>query len=164
MSVELWSAILAAAALMVALVAAYFAKHSASAAERSAAAAERSADAARDQADETRRGNELVQQARQRGVRATDATTSSASTVGWEVERGSRPDVVRLRNVGEAAAANVSVGPAASIYTLSDTAAVQPHEAVDVGLLSTAEMSPATYLLVSWDGVVTPVSVPIPPE
>jgi hypothetical protein len=75
MTTEQWTAILAAAATVVSLLSAYYAKHSVSAAERAAIAAERAADAAQEQADETRRANELVEQARRRGVRAPDATT-----------------------------------------------------------------------------------------
>lgn len=79
MSIELWAAILAAAALAISLISAYFAKHSVSAAERSAIAAERAADAARDQADETRRANELVEEERRRGVRASGVSHATRS-------------------------------------------------------------------------------------
>ncbi|GAB2661335.1 hypothetical protein [Kribbella swartbergensis] len=172
MSVELWSAILAAAALLVALVAAYFAKHSATAAERSAIAAERSADAARDQADETRRANELVEQARRRGVRAPDATTESARAVGWEVERGSDKNVLRLRNVGEATATNVTVEPKSWFIMQVDTdrfaghdgPTVEPNEALDLSLVGAFGQAVSTFVLVSWDGLVAPVRVPIPPQ
>jgi hypothetical protein len=172
MSVELWSAILAAAALFVALTAAYFAKHSASAAERSATAAERAADAVRDQADETRRANELVEQARRRGVRAPDATTDSARAVGWVVERGSRAHVLRLRNVGEAAAGNVTIAPTSSLIMQVDTdtfaghdgPSVQPNAALDLSLVGTYGQTVPTFVLGARDGVVAPVPVPIPPE
>lgn len=138
-SVEQWSAILSAAALIVALLAAYYTKHSVGAAERSALAAERAADAAEQQADAVNRANELVEQAHRRGVRAPDATTDNVRAVGWEIERGSRPEHVRLRNVGEATAINVTVEPKSTLLMLIDKASlaslgldgptVEPNEA-----------------------------------
>lgn len=170
MSIELWAAIMAAAALVVSLVAAYYAKHSVNAAERSALAAERAADAAEDQAKAVGRANELYEQARRRGVRAIDATSKSARAVGWEVERSPDPHLVRLRNVGEAAATNVTVEPSRAVRILDRVApglggpTVEVHEAVDLGLMLTAEHATPSVLLVSWDGVPAPVRVPIPPE
>ncbi|HEY9251558.1 MAG TPA: hypothetical protein VIP06_02785 [Nocardioides sp.] len=171
MSVEMWAAILAAAALLLSLVSLYIAAHSARAAERSALAAARSADAAEDQARAVERANELVEQAQRRGVRAPDAWMPAARAVGWDVERTSNPNRLLLRNVGEAPATNVSVEPSDWVYIIGDSAAanaglggptVEVHEALELGVMATAEFSIPTLLQVSWEGVLRPVPVPIP--
>lgn len=174
MSTEFWLAILTACALVVSLYLAYITKHSVNAAEHSAIAAQRAADAAQQQADETRRANDLTEQARRRGVRAPDATTEHARAVGWLIERGTgrgtEPDPVRLRNVGEAAADNVSVTqPGVTRVVISPAPidpshgpTVHPQEGLDIYLLVTAEQADPTFLFVSWDGVRSPVRVPIP--
>jgi hypothetical protein len=146
------SFVMSAAALGVSVI---LGNRSSQAATVSAAEAQRSADAAE-------RANELVEQARRRGVRAPDATTDEARAVGWEIERGSK--VLRLRNVGEASATNVSVEPSPQVIVHADgPPTIEPNGAVDLTLATAFGEVDPTFVLVSWDDVAAPLRVPIPP-
>ncbi|MFG1621164.1 hypothetical protein [Kribbella sp. NPDC049227] len=169
MSVELWAAILSAAALVVALLAAYYAKHSASAAERSAIAAERSADAARDQADEVRRANELTERAHQADVERREAA-ARANAVAWKVEK--QGNVYMLRNIGVETAELVwhrdrPIQPGDVMgddaYREMVAGTIGPNQAVPLPYWPAFTKPLPTEIYVMWEGCTAAAVVPYPP-
>lgn len=176
MSVEFWIGVLAAAALVVSLVAAYYAKDSASAAGRSADAAERSAtaaelaaDATQEQADEVRRANELTERAYQEESERR-AAESRANAVRWKVEK--QGNSYMLRNVGTETAESVwhRDRPFTSSDDMLDDAHrdkvagnIGPNQAVPLPYWAAFTSPLPTEIYVMWAGRDTPEVVAYPP-